>query len=223
VVYPAVDLGRFDPARIGGVAEVRRRLGLPADGLIFGSAGRLDSWKGFEVVLDAVPTVAKRHPTATFVLVGGAHEFNLSYAEQLKQQAQRLGLGDRVRLVGHQRNPEAWIQAMDVFIHASRNEPFGMVVIEAMALGKAVIASAEGGPTEVITAGVDGLLTPYGDAQALAGAISRLLGDPALRSRMGEAATIRAQDFSVRRYATEFGAAIAAEASPARPLVGARA
>jgi glycosyltransferase involved in cell wall biosynthesis len=214
IIYPAVDLSRFDAARIGDVPATRRRLGLPEHGLIFGSAGRLDSWKGFDVLLDAIPTVVEQHPTATFVLVGGAHEFNPGHALALQEQARQLKLGHQVRLVGPQQNPEEWMRAMDVFVHASHNEPFGMVVIEAMALGTAVVATDEGGPVEVITSGIDGLLSPYGDSQKLANTILRLLGDPELRSHIGEAAQARARDFSVLRYASEFGAAIAAAAAP---------
>ena len=213
VVYPAVDVSRFDADRIGDVRATRRRLGLPEEGPIFGSAGRLDSWKGFDVMLDAVPAIVERYPAATFVLVGGAHEFDPGHAAALSERAQRLDLDGRVRLVGYQQNPEDWMQAMDVFMHGSQNEPFGMVVIEAMALGKAVVASAEGGPTEVITPGVDGLLSPYGDSAALADAVIRFLDDPDLRSRVGSVARERAKDFTVRRYATEFGAAIAAVAA----------
>jgi glycosyltransferase involved in cell wall biosynthesis len=114
-----------------------------------------------------------------------------------------------VLLVGAQPNPEEWMQAMDVFCHTSENEPFGMVVIEAMALGKPVIASAEGGPTEVITPGLDGLLSPYGDRQALAVAILRVLDDDDLRRTVGRAAVQRAADFTVDRFACHFGAAVA--------------
>jgi glycosyltransferase involved in cell wall biosynthesis len=101
------------------------------------------------------------------------------------------------------------MQAMDVFVHTSSGEPFGMVVIEAMALGKPVIAAAEGGPTEVITPGVDGLLSPYGDSRALAGAILRLLGDDELRHTVGRAALQRTEDFTVQQFARQFGAAVA--------------
>jgi len=209
VVYPAVDIARFSADRIGDVGATRRRLGLPEGVPIFGSVGRLDSWKGFDVMLDAVPAIVERHPSATFVLVGGTHEFNPGHAVALRERALRLGLDGQVRMVGQQPNPEEWMQAMDVFVHASQNEPFGMVVIEAMALGKAVVASAEGGPTEVITPGVDGLLSPYGDADALAAAIVRFLDDAQLRDRTGGAARRRAHDFTVQRYAREFGATIA--------------
>jgi glycosyltransferase involved in cell wall biosynthesis len=208
VIYPAVDTGRFDAGRIGDERTVRRRLGLPEDSLVFGSVGRLNSWKGFHVLLDAAAHVLKRHPQATFVLVGGVHDLEPEYAEQLHDQARRLGYNGRVRLVGQQPNPEEWIQAMDVFVHTSRNEPFGMVVIEAMALGKAVVAGDEGGPTEVITPGVDGLLSPYGDAESLAAAILRLLDDGRLRNDVGLAAKRRAQDFTVQEFARQFGAAV---------------
>lgn len=216
VVYPAVDIDRFDAGRIGEMRATRRRLGLPEDVPIFGSAGRLDRWKGFHVLLDSVPAVLERHPDATMLLVGGPHEFDPSCAEELGEQARRLGRNGRVLLVGQQPNPEEWMQAMDVFVHTSQNEPFGMVVIEAMALGKAVVASAEGGPTEVITDGVNGLLSAYGDAPALAGAILRLLGDDQLRSSIGEAGKRRAQDFTVQHYAREFGAAVARAVPEAR-------
>jgi hypothetical protein len=213
VIYPAVDTARFDAGRIGERRQVRRRLGLPEDALIFGSVGRLDRWKGFHVLLDAVPGVLERHPQATLVLVGGRHELDPGYADELHAQAARLGQNGRVRLVDQQPNPEEWMQAMDVFVHTSDNEPFGMVVIEAMALGKPVIATAAGGPTEVITPGVDGLLSPYGDDSALSAAIVRLLDDRELRRRAGDAARRRAQDFTVEAFADRFGAAVAAAAS----------
>ena len=210
VVYPAVDTERFDAARLGATDSVRRRLCLPEDGLIFGSVGRLNSWKGFHVLLDAVPDVIAHRPDASMVLVGGRHDLEPAYADEIHARAADLGLNGKVRLVGHQSNPEEWMQAMDVFVHTSDNEPFGMVVIEAMALGKAVVAGAQGGPAEIITPGVDGLLAPFGDHRALGAAILRFLDDAALRRRLGDAARRRAQDFAVERFAERFAAALAA-------------
>jgi glycosyltransferase involved in cell wall biosynthesis len=209
LVYPAVDTDRFDADRIGDKQSTRRRLGLPADVPIFGSVGRLDRWKGFDTLLDASPAVLRRHPDATLVLVGGPHEFDPTYAHELSRRAKRLGRDGQIRLVGSQPNPEEWMQAMDVFVHTSRLEPFGMVVIEAMSLGKPVVASAEGGPTEVITPGVDGFLSPFGDQRALAAAVAHLLDDDRLRRSVGQAARARARDFTVQRFAQEFGAAVA--------------
>jgi glycosyltransferase involved in cell wall biosynthesis len=83
-----------------------------------------------------------------------------------------------------------------------------------MALGKPVVAGAEGGPSEIITDGVTGLLSPYGDPAALAAAVSRILGDPALAARLGAAAQKRAQDFDGRRYATQVISALRESVAP---------
>jgi glycosyltransferase involved in cell wall biosynthesis len=88
-----------------------------------------------------------------------------------------------------------------VLVHAADHEPFGMTVIEAMSLGKPVVAGGAGGPLEVITDGVHGLLVPFGDSPGIAAAILRYLDDRALASAMGEAALQRAQLFSVERFA----------------------
>jgi glycosyltransferase involved in cell wall biosynthesis len=216
IVYPAVDTNRFDAGRIGDLRAVRGRLGLPKDAPIFGAVGRLERWKGFHFLLDAVPSVLERHPDARLVLVGGDHELDPSYATELRAQAAGLRRDGHVLLVGQQPNPEEWMQAMDVLVHTSRDEPFGMVVIEGMALGKPVVASDEGGPTEVITPGVDGLLSPYGDQRSLGQAILRLFDDDVLRRSLGESAKQRAQDFTVQQFAQQFGGAIAAAATHGR-------
>src|SRR5262249_60669713 len=126
-----------------------------------------------------------RRPAPHAAHAGGPPARDRACADERRGRDERMGLNGQVRLVGRQSNPEEWMQAMDVFVHSSQHEPFGMVVIEAMALGKPVVASAEGGPTEVITQNVDGLLAPYGDARAFADAIGRLLADGELRPRVG--------------------------------------
>lgn len=97
---------------------------------------------------------------------------------------------------------------MDVIVHASDREPFGIVVVEAMALGKPVIAGSAGGPAEIIVDGMHGLLTPFGDASALATAIRRYLGDPAFAAQAGAAALARAQEYSAEAYAARLSAVI---------------
>ena len=104
-------------------------------------------------------------------------------------------------LAGPQPDVAEWMQAMDVVVHASDREPFGIVILEAMALGKPVVAGAEGGPREIVSDGVNGLLAPFGDSDALAGAILRYLGDPDLAGAVGQAAGATAAAFTVRRFA----------------------
>lgn len=201
LVYPGAELHRFDTTTLPTVAEARTKLGLPLDRPVIGIVGRLQHWKGMHTLIGAMPTVLERHPNALAVVVGGQHAFEPEYEGQLKSQIQQLGLENSVQMAGFQREVPLWMQAFDIFIHASQREPFGIVIVEAMALGKPVIAANEGGPTEIITPGIHGLLTPFDDAPALASAAISLLDDPVLAQQLGDAARRRAQDFSTQRYA----------------------
>ena len=208
VVLPGVELDRFDPDRLPTAAECRHRLGLPPTGTLIGIAGRLQRWKGVHTVIDAVPLLLATYPDLQCVVVGGVHDLEPTYADEVAQQVKRLRLERHVTLAGFQRNVPEWMRAMDVVIHASDREPFGLVVIEAMALGKPVLAGDAGGPTEVITDGVNGLLSPYGDAPALARQVRRYLDDPAFAAAVGAAARARAAEFSVGRYVDRFVEAV---------------
>jgi len=201
LVYPGVALGALDATRALDPSSVRARLGLPLDRQVVGIVGRLQRWKGMHVFLDALAVLRRSRPAVHGVIVGGPHETEPRYGEELRAQARALGIGDAVTFAGFQPNAPEWMQAMDVVVHASDHEPFGIVVIEAMALGKPVVAGAEGGPAEIITDGRNGLLASYGDAAAVAAAVERFLAEPAFAARVGVAARARAQDFSAGAYA----------------------
>jgi glycosyltransferase involved in cell wall biosynthesis len=200
VVPGGVDLERFDPTRLPTPAEARSRLGLPATGPLVGIVGRMQRWKGMHTVVEAMPRVLRSYPEAHAVLVGGVHELESDYPAYVTQRVRELGLEGQVTQAGAQDNVPEWMQAMDIVIHASDREPFGVVVVEGMALGKPVIAGAEGGPAEIIADGVNGLLAPYGDAAALATAILRYLDDPEFAQQAGAAGRRRASDFSTRMF-----------------------
>ena len=208
LVYPGASLDAFDPSRLPDPPEARRRLGFGVSGPLIGMVARLQRWKGVHVLVEAMTHVRTARPDARAVVVGGPHETEPSYPAELQELVRRYGLQDVVRLAGFQVNVPEWMQAMDVIVHASDREPFGIVVIEAMALGKPVIAGAAGGPAEIITDGVDGLLVRYGDPPALAGAILRCLGDVPFATRMGAAARERAAAFDDRRFAVNVIAAL---------------
>ena len=166
-----------------------------------GIVGRLDPWKGQHVFLQAF---AKAFPDGReeAILVGtslfGAEE----YREQLERQAADLGLDGRVDFRGFRRQVEDELRRLDVLVHASTiPEPFGQVVVEGMAMGLPVVAADAGGPAEVIADGVNGLLYPPGDVDELAILLRRLATDAALRERLGEAARVRAEDFTGERIA----------------------
>jgi glycosyltransferase involved in cell wall biosynthesis len=168
--------------------------------------GRINGWKGQDVLLRALAPLAAEGLPFTCRLVGGAFPGNEHLLDALRDELAASGLGDRVHIDGEVADPVGVFAAADVVVVPSTlPEPFGKVVVEAMALGRPVVATAPGGPAEVIRPGVDGLLVPTGDVAALTGALRDLLADPALARRLGAAAAVRAQDFSeaatVRRIA----------------------
>src|SRR5205814_9458002 len=136
----------------------RRRLGLPPEGPLIGIVGRLQRSKGMHVLVEALPSVLRSYPDAQCVVVGGSHAAEADYPAYLQGRIAALDLGQRVRCVGWQRNIPEWVQAMDVIVSATDGEGFGMAIVEAMALGKPVVAGNTGGPAEILTEGVTGLL-----------------------------------------------------------------
>jgi glycosyltransferase involved in cell wall biosynthesis len=208
LVYPGASLEAFDPSRLPAPAAARSKLGLPGDGPLIGMTGRLQRWKGMHLFIAAIARVRESRPDVRAVIVGGAHETEPQYGAELRTQVHELGLDEVVTFAGFQPNVAEWMQAMDVFVHASDREPFGIVVVEAMALGKPVVAGADGGPAEIITDGENGLLTPYGDAGSLAKAILRYLDDDAFAARVAAAARIRAAAFDDRTFAANILAAL---------------
>jgi glycosyltransferase involved in cell wall biosynthesis len=208
LVYPGASLDAFDPATMPDPPHARRNLGLPERGPLVGMVARLQRWKGVHVLVEAMVAVHAARPDSRAVIVGGPHETEPAYPAELQARVKALGLEDVVRFAGFQANVPEWMQAMDVVVHASDREPFGLVVIEAMALGKPVIAGAAGGPAEIVTDGVDGLLVAYGDAPALARSILKVLDDAPLAARLGAAARTRAASFDDRTYAANVIAAL---------------
>ncbi len=208
VVYPGVELDRFNPASLPTSDEARRELDLPPNGPIIGIVGRLQTWKGMHVLLQAMPAILAEHPDAHCLIVGGKHDQEPEYPDRLNDIIRSLKLEPRVILAGLQMDVPLWVSAMDVFVHASDHEPFGLVVLEGMAMAKPVVAGAGGGPRHIITPGRTGQLAPFGDHKALAAAILTFLNDRAAATRIAEAGRLRAQEFSVERYAQHLLSAI---------------
>ncbi|MFN0099230.1 MAG: glycosyltransferase family 4 protein [Gemmatimonadaceae bacterium] len=208
LIYPGASLERFDAVRGESPRALREQLGLPVDGPLIGIVGRLQRWKGMHTVISALPAVHYTHPDAKVVVVGGSHNTEPSYGEELRALADVRGVGDAVHFAGFQADVPRWMQAMDIVVHASDREPFGIVVVEAMALGKPVIAGALGGPAEVLGDGEHGQLVAFEDDAAMSRAIMRYLDDPEFATRCGAAAAIRARDFTAEHYAQQATAAI---------------
>lgn len=188
-------------------SEAPVSLDLPSESVVVGHFGRLQRWKGADLFLRAAGGIAAEIPQARFLVVGGPlYGWEQEYADGLPALAERLGLSDRVTFMGHREDSLSIMGACDIVVHSSvKAEPFGLVVVEGMALGKAVIASRSGGPDEIIDDGVSGVLVPRGDPAALGAAIARLVEDADERVRLGDAARTAAGDrFSASRMAEEF-------------------
>lgn len=203
-VYPGVDLARFNPSVLPETAATREQLGLPANSHIIGIVGRLQRWKGMHILLDAMANVCREYNNARCLVVGGIHASEPDYLGVLQRQANELGIADQVIFAGPQSNVPLWIHSMDIFVHASDCEPLGIVVLEAMALGKPTIASVPGGPAEIISDGKNGIVVPSNDCGQLTNAIRRFLSDKSFAKQCGQAAKIRASSFTSERLGTCF-------------------
>jgi glycosyltransferase involved in cell wall biosynthesis len=184
-LYNGVDTQRFRPP-----AQER-------NGLRLFTAAWFQPHKGVHHVIRAFAKL--RTPGATLSIAGDGPE-----SAALEKLAIELGVANRVRFLGMRDDLEKILPEMDVFVHSSHVEAFGLTIAEAMACGRAVVASRVGGVSELVEDGQSGLLIEPGDEVALAAAIDRLLEDDALRRRLGENARTRiVQRFGLRKSAVE--------------------
>ncbi|MGH9124350.1 MAG: glycosyltransferase family 4 protein, partial [Acidimicrobiales bacterium] len=163
---------------------------------VAGMVGRLAPWKGQDVFVEAFAKAFPAGPERA-VIVGAALFGETDFEAQLRELVVQLGLGDRVDFLGFREDVDAILPAFDVLVHASRTaEPFGQVIVEAMASGVPVVAAGAGGPREIVDPEVSGLLFPPGDVDGLAAALLRLRQDADLRQRLSSNGRHRALDFS---------------------------
>jgi glycosyltransferase involved in cell wall biosynthesis len=177
---------------LGGLptpASARQRLGLPLDAMVIGMIGRLAPVKQPLTLIDAFATVAARFPTARLLVVGDGELRRDSEAE-----VKRRGLSGRVIFTGWRHDLQDVYAAVDIVALASRNEGTPVALIEALAAGRAVVATDVGGVPDVITHGVTGILTPADNVAALAEALSTLIARPDDRARLGAAGRERVLD-----------------------------
>lgn len=181
VVPNGIDVERFSAADGAGV---HTELGLNDDVRLVGVVARLaEQRKGISEFLRMAAMVARVHPDAHFVVVGDG-----PLRPSLEKQAVDLGLSARVSFVGERDDVAPLVAAMHIFVMPSLWEAGPLTLLEAMALGKAVVTTAVGVAPDVVTAERNGLIAPAGDVNALAAAVNRLLQDDALAARIGAVA-----------------------------------
>ena len=163
-------------------AQARARLQIPAGVAVVTTVGRLTAIKQHRLFLEAAQLVAKAHPSVVFLIVGDGE-----LRSELEAAASSLHIAERVRLLGWRRDLETIYGATDVFLLTSRNEGTPVALIESMAAACAGVSTDVGGVPDVLQSDAVGLLAANGDASALAGHVTTLLGDPERRRRMGAA------------------------------------
>jgi len=207
-IYNGIDLDRFSPH--GDRLDLDALSGLPPAGddvVRVGLLGTFGRWKGHATFLQALARVPRTLPVRGYIIGGALYQTDASQysRDELAGLAASLGLADRVGFTGVVDRPEAALRALDVVVHASTEpEPFGLVIVEAMACGRAVIVSDAGGAAEIITPDVDALAHRPGDADDLAERIAALASDRYYRTRLGRAGRASAEHrFGRARLAAE--------------------
>jgi glycosyltransferase involved in cell wall biosynthesis len=192
VIHNGVDLSRFRPD--GPVADLDAACGLPpvAAGTIrVGLVATFARWKGHDTFLRAVAALHPDVKVRPYIIGGALYDTAGSQwsLDELRARARALGVETRVGFTGFQAGMPACLRALDVVVHASTEpEPFGLVIAEAMAAGRAVTTSGVGGAAEIVEPDTTAVLHAAGNPASLAGVIERLARDAALRARLGAAA-----------------------------------
>lgn len=200
VIHDGIDLERWSPRGDEERLRVRAGAGVPEDAMLIVHVGLLRSWKGQDVALAALAALSPElRKKVRLWLVGEASPDAADYAEGLRRFVREHDLGDTVAFLGFRDDVPRLMGAADVLLHSSTApEPFGLVVVEGLALGKPVIASRGGGPSEILRPG-EGMLFDAGRPRELADLLDSLASSPELRERIGRRGHERARAFDVSR------------------------
>ncbi|MES9991088.1 MAG: glycosyltransferase family 4 protein [Candidatus Thiodiazotropha sp.] len=170
----------------------------------FGIFGRVIDWKGIREFIEATNMVVNKNREVKAFIIGGASDGGDEYMQQMLELAKDLDLQENLIFTGFRQDIPALMKFMDIVVHASITpEPFGMVLIEGMAMGRPVVATRAGGPLDIVVDGKTGILVPMRDSRELANAILTLLEDPKSMLEMG--------NNGVHRVQTDFGSSLYAE------------
>jgi glycosyltransferase involved in cell wall biosynthesis len=190
VIYNGLDAARIVPRR--ETSAVRRAFDVGPDSPVLVMIGNIKRWKGQDVVVRALREVVTRQPHAVCLFVGQAAEADRPFQQELDALVRELSLSSHVRFIGYQEQIADVLNVADVAIHASSApEPFGRVLLEAMALGKPVVGARAGAVPEIVDEGVTGLTFEPGNWRELSQAILALLADRSRAARMGSAGRAR--------------------------------
>jgi glycosyltransferase involved in cell wall biosynthesis len=193
-IHNAVDTDYFDPGReLPRRPPIREQFGIPENARLAGIAARMNPWKGQYELIGAVSRLRETFPDL-HVMILGANVPDMR--ADFERRAREGGIADRVHFGGFQKDVRPFLHEFDLFVHPSYGEPFGLSIVEAMAMRKPVIACNTGGVPEIITHGKDGWLVEERSEEAVAAAMATLLNNGGLRRQLGE----RARDTVIDRF-----------------------
>ena len=199
VVYLGVPLDEFSrPRSETDIAAARAELGIPPGQFVAGTVTRLHDSKGNSFLVDAARLVLNDRSDARFYLVGEG-----PLLESLQQQARALGLGDRFVFAGFAKDVARVVSAFDVSVFPSLWEGTPLTVFEALAMGKPIIATDADGLMDVLTHDRDAIIVPKRNAEALAGAIVRMIDDAGLRERLGAGARVTGRQYDIAAFVSK--------------------
>lgn len=209
VIQNGIAVERFQPGM--GRELFRRHHGIPPQVPVVGIVGRLRPWKGQDTFLRIAARVAAIMPDVFFAVIGGApFAVEGAYPRALHRLASDLGIARQTVFTGQLDDVRPALAGLDVFVHAGEPEPFGLVNVEAMAMGLPVVAFDHGALREIVVAGETGVLCAPADEDAMAEAVVRLLQDRENAAAMGRAGRERAEkQFTISRVVAEMDALLA--------------
>jgi len=194
-IYDGIDPSRFVLQR--NPAAIKADLNIPPNSRIIGIIGNVKPWKGQQYFIDAFLQLAKKNDDLYGLVIGGWAEEDREFQAGLKETVTKAHLGNRLMFLGYRTDVPELLSIFDVFVHASRRaEPFGMVILEAMAAKKPIIATNLGGPIEILNKGECGILVPPKDGKAIGEASVKYLNKPDFRQEMAD----RAYERLLRNY-----------------------
>ncbi|GGF27672.1 glycosyltransferase family 4 protein [Echinicola rosea] len=187
--------------------DLKDELGIPQDTILIGMIARVHFWKGQSYFLDVAKALAHRHDHLHFVMVGDAFEGYEYLYDEIKDKVKANGLTDKVSNLGYRTDIPNIMSGLDIFMLPSiLPDPLPTTVLEAMAAGKPVVATAHGGATEMVLDGETGYLVPWDEAENASLAFDTLITDPSRRLAMGQAGQERViEHFSIDAYVENMG------------------
>lgn len=200
-IHNGIELGRF-PLKSDGGSSFRENLGISDDAFLVCAVGQVCARKGLRELLDAVAAIQRDAPKTHLAIIGKAvFKHEEGYLDSLVKAAAASGCADRVHFTGELRNVSSVLQAADLLVLNSRQEPFGLVLVEAMSSGTPVLATRVGGIPEIVRDSENGWLVEQGDTHGLASKLLELSRNPAMLHQSAKAGReITCPQFSLQRF-----------------------